>query len=137
MYVARKLASQQEEIAQIVGSLGGEFKWNYDAAGNSSHVHQSLWSLDGEPLFHDPEAEHGMSEMMRQYLAGLLHHASDITYFLAPYINSYKRFVAGTVAPRPASQAATPSEILTAKADTAIRMPRSSGCRPSRTTGSV
>ncbi|NNE24728.1 MAG: glutamine synthetase [Rhizobiales bacterium] len=74
-------------------------KWNYDAAGNSSHVHQSLWSLDGDPLFHDPKAEHGMSEMMRHYLAGLLHHASEITYFLAPYINSYKRFVAGTFAP--------------------------------------
>ena len=26
-------------------------------------------------------------------------HASEITYFLAPYINSYKRFMAGTFAP--------------------------------------
>ena len=33
------------------------------------------------------------------YVAGLLAHASEITYFLAPYINSYKRFVAGTFAP--------------------------------------
>ena len=30
---------------------------------------------------------------------GLLHHASEITYFLAPHINSYKRFMAGTFAP--------------------------------------
>ena len=30
---------------------------------------------------------------------GLLTHASEITYFLAPYINSYKRFMAGTFAP--------------------------------------
>ncbi len=74
-------------------------KWNYDAAGSSSHVHQSLWSLDGKPLFHDPAGEHGMSELMKNYLCGLLHHASDITFFLAPYINSYKRFVAGTFAP--------------------------------------
>ena len=36
---------------------------------------------------------------MRHYLAGLLRHASDFTFFLAPYINSYKRFVAGTFAP--------------------------------------
>src|SRR5262249_37762483 len=43
--------------------------------------------------------EHGMSEMMKNYLAGLLAHASEITYFLAPYINSYKRFMAGTFAP--------------------------------------
>ena len=34
-----------------------------------------------------------------QDLAGLLSHASEITYFLAPYINSYKRFMAGTFAP--------------------------------------
>ena len=74
-------------------------KWDYNAAGNSSHIHQSLWSLDGEPLFHDKDAEHGMSELMRHYVAGLLHNASEITYFLAPYINSYKRFAAGTFAP--------------------------------------
>jgi glutamine synthetase len=36
---------------------------------------------------------------MRNYVAGLLAHASEVTYFLAPYINSYKRFVAGTFAP--------------------------------------
>ena len=36
---------------------------------------------------------------MRHYLAGLLKYADDITYFLAPYINSYKRFSAATFAP--------------------------------------
>jgi glutamine synthetase len=36
---------------------------------------------------------------MRHYMAGLLAHAGEITYFLAPYINSYKRFQAGTFAP--------------------------------------
>ena len=74
-------------------------KWSYDSAGSSSHVHQSISSLDGQPLFFDPKAEHGMSELMRHYLAGLLQHAGEITYFLAPYINSYKRFMAGTFAP--------------------------------------
>ncbi|POO57827.1 glutamine synthetase family protein [Agrobacterium rosae] len=75
-------------------------KWNYDAAGSSSHIHQSLWSLDGKtPMFLDKNGEHGMSDMMRHYVAGLLAHASEVTYFLAPYINSYKRFMAGTFAP--------------------------------------
>ncbi len=75
-------------------------KWNYNAAGSSSHIHQSLWSVDGKtPLFFDKEAEHGMSETMKHYVAGLLAHAGEITYFLAPYINSYKRFMAGTFAP--------------------------------------
>jgi glutamine synthetase len=74
-------------------------KWNYSAAGSSSHVHQSLWSLDGKPLFYDHDRPSGMSELMEHYVAGLLAHAGEITYFLAPYINSYKRFVAGTFAP--------------------------------------
>jgi glutamine synthetase len=37
--------------------------------------------------------------MMQHYLAGQLTHARELTYFLAPYINSYKRFMAGTFAP--------------------------------------
>jgi len=28
-------------------------KWSAKAAGNSSHIHQSLWSKEGEPLFYD------------------------------------------------------------------------------------
>jgi glutamine synthetase len=40
-----------------------------------------------------------MSALMRSFVAGQLAHARDITYFLAPYINSYKRFQAGTFAP--------------------------------------
>ncbi|UUX49423.1 glutamine synthetase family protein [Nisaea acidiphila] len=89
-----------KEIAWAKGhAISFLAKWHYDYAGNSSHVHQSLWSLDDKPLFADPDAKHGMSELMRSYLAGLLAHAEEITYFLAPCINSYKRFVAGTFAP--------------------------------------
>jgi len=74
-------------------------KWSHDAAGSSSHIHQSLVSTAGSKVFFDAEAEYGMSELMRHYLAGLLKYASDNTYFLAPYVNSYKRFMAGTFAP--------------------------------------
>jgi glutamine synthetase len=60
----------------------------------------SLWDQAGKtPLFHDPAGEFGMSETMRHYVAGQLKYAPDITYFLAPYINSYKRFQVGTFAP--------------------------------------
>ncbi len=75
-------------------------KWRYDLAGSSSHIHVSLWDADGKkPLFLDAKAEHGMSELMRQFVAGQLAYAREITWFLAPYINSYKRFQAGTFAP--------------------------------------
>jgi glutamine synthetase len=90
-----------KEIAFGLGkSLTFMAKWNYGLAGNSSHIHQSLWTLDGKSsLFYDAKGEHGMSQLMKYYLAGLLAHAGEITYFLAPYINSYKRFMAGTFAP--------------------------------------
>ncbi|MCF8481097.1 MAG: glutamine synthetase family protein [Rhodospirillum sp.] len=89
-----------KEIAWSKGrALSFMAKWSDTAAGNSSHLHQSLWSLDGKPLFFDPDRPHGMSEIMEQFLAGQLAHAGEITVFLAPYINSYKRFSAGTFAP--------------------------------------
>jgi glutamine synthetase len=75
-------------------------KWRYDLAGSSSHIHMSLWDEAGRtPLFADPKGEYGMSDMMRSFVAGQLRYAPDLTYFLAPYINSYKRFQAGTFAP--------------------------------------
>ena len=74
-------------------------KWNQHKVGSSAHVHQSLWTAAGEPAFYDANAEYGMSQTMRHYVAGLLQYAPDYTYFLAPYVNSYKRFSEGTFAP--------------------------------------
>jgi glutamine synthetase len=90
-----------KEIALGLGqSLTFMAKPNYAWAGSSSHIHQSLWSEDGKTaLFQDKAGDHGMSQLMKHYMAGLLTHASEMTYFLAPYINSYKRFMAGTFAP--------------------------------------
>ena len=75
-------------------------KWRYDLAGSSSHIHMSLWDQAGkQPLFRDGTDPLGMSPLMKQFLAGQLKYAPDITCFLAPYVNSYKRFQAGTFAP--------------------------------------
>ena len=73
-------------------------KWHQDKVGSSSHVHQSLWQ-DGKPAFYDETDPLGMSQLMKHYMAGLLKYAPDYTYFMAPYINSYKRFMKGTFAP--------------------------------------
>ncbi|WP_210527960.1 glutamine synthetase family protein [Rubellimicrobium arenae] len=88
-----------KEIAHSQGrSVTFMAKYATDRAGSSSHIHQSLWR-NGENAFRDPEAEHGMSALMRSYLAGLLAHAGECTYFLAPNVNSYKRFTVGMFAP--------------------------------------
>jgi glutamine synthetase len=89
-----------KEIAFLHGhAVSFMAKWRHTAAGSSCHLHQSLQSMDGTPVFFDPEAPFGMSATMRSWLAGLLKYADDITLFLAPYVNSYKRFAAGTFAP--------------------------------------
>lgn len=90
-----------KEIAHALGkAVTFMAKWRYDLAGSSSHIHASLWDTAGKtPLFLDAEGPHGMSPLMRQFVAGQLAYAREITWFLAPYINSYKRFQAGTFAP--------------------------------------
>ncbi|MDP1731073.1 MAG: glutamine synthetase family protein [Devosia sp.] len=88
-----------KEIAHLQGkAVTFMSKWDFGLAGSSSHVHMSL-AQKGKNVFFDPKGDLGMSTMMRHYVAGLLTYAHDITYFLAPYINSYKRFQVGTFAP--------------------------------------
>ena len=75
-------------------------KYNYGLAGNSSHIHNSLWSADGKtPLFFDKKGDWTLSKLGQQWAAGQLKYAKEFTWFLAPYINSYKRFQSGTFAP--------------------------------------
>ena len=50
-------------------------------------------------MFYEENADLGMSELMQHYMAGLIAYSPDYTFFLAPYINSYKRFAKGTFAP--------------------------------------
>lgn len=88
------------EIAHAQGkSVTFMAKYDHRKAGSSSHVHQSLWTADGKPAFFDKADHHGMSTLMKHFLAGQLAHATDITAFLAPYVNSYKRFTIGMFAP--------------------------------------
>ncbi len=89
-----------KEIAWTKGkSVTFMAKYDHRKAGSSSHIHQSLWSKDGKPSFFDKADKHGMSATMKHYLAGQLAHAEEITAFLAPYVNSYKRFTVGMFAP--------------------------------------
>jgi glutamine synthetase len=89
-----------KEIAWTKGrSVTFMAKYDHRRAGSSSHIHQSLWTKDGKPCFADAKDTHGMSPVMKHYLAGQLTHAREITAFLAPYVNSYKRFTIGMFAP--------------------------------------
>ena len=60
--------------------------------GNSCHIHASLWR-GGENAFA------GESDTFKQFLAGWIAGARELAVFLAPTINSYKRYAAGSWAP--------------------------------------
>ena len=95
------LKNGAKEIAHSEGkAITFMAKYDYGLAGSSSHIHNSLWSADGKKsLFFDPKAEYTMTPLMRSWVAGQLKYARELTWFLCPYVNSYKRFQAGTFAP--------------------------------------
>ncbi len=90
-----------KEIAFLNGkALTFMAKFAYELAGNSFHLHSSLWDAKGDrPLFADEADERGHSKLFKHYLAGLIASAPAMTLFFAPTINSYKRFQAGSFAP--------------------------------------
>ncbi|MDF2780512.1 MAG: glutamine synthetase, partial [Geminicoccaceae bacterium] len=88
-----------KEIAFLQGkAVTFMAKWDFGLAGSSCHVHVSLVDADDRsPAF--PDGSGGHSATFTRFVAGQLALARDLTLFLAPYINSYKRFQAGSFAP--------------------------------------
>lgn len=67
--------------------------------GNGAHYHLSLADAEtGRNLFLDDKAEHGLSQLGRWFIGGILHHADGLSAITAPLVNSYKRLASG--APR-------------------------------------
>jgi glutamine synthetase len=75
-------------------------KWNANLPGCSGHLHQSLWDSEHKKnLFHYTNGPAGMSKLMKHYLAGQLQLMPEMTAFICPTVNSYKRLVPGVWAP--------------------------------------
>jgi glutamine synthetase len=72
-------------------------KYN-EREGNSCHIHISLRSTDGEAVLAG-DGPGGFSPLMEHFMAGQLAGLRELAYFLAPNINSYKRFSPGSFAP--------------------------------------
>ncbi|HEY8763162.1 MAG TPA: type I glutamate--ammonia ligase [Solirubrobacteraceae bacterium] len=70
----------------------------FEEAGSGMHVHQSLWKAE-EPLMYGEGGYANLSDLARQYIAGLLTHAPALLAFCAPTTNSYRRLVPGYEAP--------------------------------------
>lgn len=66
--------------------------------GSGMHVHQSLFKGE-KNAFYNPKDPYHLSEMAKQYIAGILRHAPEITSVTNQWVNSYKRLVPGYEAP--------------------------------------
>ena len=81
-----------KEIAYLNGcSITFMAKPDHTWIGNSCHIHGSLWR-DGDAAFQD-------DALFGSWLAGWIAHAAELAIFLAPNVNSYKRYAAGSWAP--------------------------------------
>jgi glutamine synthetase len=66
--------------------------------GSGMHTHLSLFEGDRN-AFHEAGAEYQLSKTARQFIAGLLRHAAEITAVTNQWVNSYKRLWGGAEAP--------------------------------------
>lgn len=71
-------------------------------AGSAMHSHISLFEGDTN-AFHDPDDEFSLSTTAKQFIAGILHHAREISAVTNQWPNSYKRIVFGNEAPTSAT----------------------------------
>src|SRR5437870_1019759 len=62
------------------------------------HTRMSLFK-DGRNQFFAEDGQHHLSDAGRQFIAGLLRHARELSAVFAQWVNSYKRLVPGFEAP--------------------------------------
>ena len=90
--VVREIAMEQGVYATFMPKpLAG-------VQGSGMHTHLSLFEGD-DNAFHEPSDPYGLSKVGRGFIAGLLHHAPEITAVTNQLVNSYKRLIAGSEAP--------------------------------------
>jgi glutamine synthetase len=65
--------------------------------GSSCHLHQSLVDSDGKSVFVDENGEE--TDTFMHFLGGMRNHVKELALFIAPSVNSYKRYAAESWAP--------------------------------------
>jgi glutamine synthetase len=66
--------------------------------GSGMHTHMSLFK-DGRNQFYAQDEAYHLSAAGKAFIAGLLHHARELSAVFAQWVNSYKRLVPGFEAP--------------------------------------
>jgi glutamine synthetase len=83
---AKEMASQEGKAITFMAKYD-------EREGNSCHIHLSLRGADGAIVFDEEEG------LFDSFVAGILAGLRELTLFLAPNINSYKRYAALSFAP--------------------------------------
>lgn len=97
---AHRFKDAVKELARRRGHLATFMPKPFnDEGGSGYHLHFSVVDADGGSLFADAAAEHGLSDLARHAIGGILAHAPALAALANPTINSYKRFGPDTLAP--------------------------------------
>ena len=92
-----------KEIAYLNGwGITFMAKPDHRWTGSSGHLHMSVWTPDGSrSIMEDPasDAPYNMSKTMRHFLGGMMTLSRELAVFIAPNVNSYKRYAALSWAP--------------------------------------
>ncbi|HYY03792.1 MAG TPA: glutamine synthetase family protein [Gaiellaceae bacterium] len=89
-----------KEIAHQHGqSITFMAKPDHTWIGSSCHIHTSLWAPDGSRSLFPTDDGHGPSAVFNGYLGGLIAAMGELSIFVAPNVNSYKRYAAESWAP--------------------------------------
>ncbi|MFL5679441.1 MAG: glutamine synthetase family protein, partial [Chloroflexota bacterium] len=92
-----------KEIAYLNGwGITFMAKPDHRWTGSSGHLHMSVWDLaDTKSLMFEEGSQrpYGMSDTMAWFLAGMMALSRELAIFIAPNINSYKRYASLSWAP--------------------------------------
>jgi glutamine synthetase len=92
-----------KEIAYLNGwGITFMAKPDHSWTGSSGHLHLSIWDTAGEhPLTNDDASglPYGISKQFSQFVAGMMAYSRELAVFIAPNVNSYKRYASLSWAP--------------------------------------
>jgi glutamine synthetase len=94
-----------KEIAYLNGwGITFMAKPDHHWTGSSGHLHMSLWDAAKDvPLMHaadgQPAGPYGLSDLGQHFVAGMMKLSRELAVFIAPFINSYKRYASLSWAP--------------------------------------
>jgi glutamine synthetase len=94
-----------KEIAYLNGwGITFMAKPDHTWTGSSGHLHMSVWSADGATPHMaaqpgEPAGPYGLSKVGQQFVAGMMALSRELAVFVAPNVNSYKRYASLSWAP--------------------------------------